>query len=254
MASSPASAASVSGSVVTGKVSAPGGDAVTGVGVVSRSEVDDARGGERREPDDPQPRASTRRPAGFAEEHDYPVAGPRRVELRVHLVEVDRIRNSLQAHSTSVAVLESAEPTCEPHGRRADEHVTAMRTPAEPCGDVQRRTAKAPVLELDCLARVDPHPDLERDLGVGPCLVAEPRLQIDRGADGLPRRGEAGKRLVAAELDELPLVGVDPVLDQLGEFGGEARSRFVTVLLRVPGVPPDVGDEEGAESGLAPRS
>ena len=123
-----------------------------------------------------------------------------------------------------------------------------MGTAAEACGDVERCAAKA-VGDLDRFARVDAHPHLERYVRVRPCFVAEPRLEVHSRADRLPSRREDDERFVSSQLDELTVMGLDAVRDELGELGGELGCRFVAVLLRVPGIPPDVGDQKRAQSG-----
>jgi len=102
-----------------------------------------------------------------------------------------------------------------------------VREAAETCCHVQRRAAIAAVRQLDSLARVDPDPDPEREPRAELALVGEARLQVDGGADRLPRRGEHGEALVPAHLDQLAAVHLHALAHELLELGCEPRGRFV---------------------------
>ena len=140
--------------------------------------------------------------------------------------DVDRLGDVLQMHPPAVDVLEPAETACQPRGRLADDHLSAVGPAAQTGGNVQRGAAVAAVLEPDCLARVDPDPDLERKLGVRLGLLAEPRLQIDRGADRLAGGREHRESLVAPDLDQRAAVGLDTFADQVDELAGEPALRL----------------------------
>ena len=119
---------------------------------------------------------------------------------------------------------------------------------AEPGGQVQGAAAVA-ALDRDGLARVEPDPDPERQ---GRCAVRslpEEPLQLDRGADRLPCRREDAERLVAAQLEQLSALRLDPPARELGEAGGEPRCLLVSLLLRVARVAAYVGDQEGTQRG-----
>ena len=97
-------------------------------------------------------------------------------------------------------------------------------------------------------------PTLSGTSEFAPCLVPEPRLEVDCRADRLPSRREDRQSFVSPQVDKPSIVSLDAVGDELGETGREVGCRFVAVLLRVPRVTTDVGDEEGAKRGWNVRS
>jgi hypothetical protein len=69
-------------------------------------------------------------------------------------------------------------------------------------------------------------------------------LKPDCGAYSVPWRAEDDERFVAAELDE-PAVRIrDSALDDVGEGGVKTRRRLIAVLLRLPRVATNVGDQK----------
>ncbi len=103
----------------------------------------------------------------------------------------------------------------------AGDDLAGGRRGAQPGGHVERGPAVA-VADRDGLARVEPDAHRERQLGSRPRLVGQRVLELDRAAQGLARGVEDGEDLVAAELDELAVPGLDGLLRDLGERGGEA--------------------------------
>jgi hypothetical protein len=63
------------------------------------------------------------------------------------------------------------------------------------------------------------------------------------------RSGEDAQRLVAAQLDDPSPAGLDLLLHDLGEAGGQPRSGLVTVCLREARIAADIGDQERADLG-----
>ncbi len=148
--------------------------------------------------------------------------------------------------------MEAAEAPRQPGGRVADDHFAARGSAAQAGGDVQRRSPKAPVLQLHRLAGVDADADAKRDVEV-PRRLVELRLQVHGGADRLTRRREDDERLIPAHLDELAVVRLDVLVDDLGESLRQRGGSLVAALLGVAGVPPDVGDQECANAAGAFR-
>ena len=73
-------------------------------------------------------------------------------------------------------------------------------------------------------------PDAERQGGIRGGLVRERGLQLDGGAERLAGRVEDGQRLVAAQLDELAVPGLDALGAIVGEPARQSRGRLVAVL------------------------
>lgn len=81
-----------------------------------------------------------------------------------------------------------------------------------------------------------------------------PLLQLDRRPEGLAGRGEHDQRLVTPELEEDAFARLHDLACQIGEGSSERGRGLVAVLLRVFGVPADVGDQEGTNVGLVVRA
>ncbi len=218
--------------------------------VVAGGEVDDGAGRQRRDEHDQSGEPPAERATGLAEEHDDPPVRARSVELGVHLHDVHRVGDVLQVHAPAVAVVEPGEPAGESARRLGQEHLAPVGTSAEPGGDVERRSAEGAVGKRDGLTGVDSDPDRERKVGLGQRLLLEQRLEVDRGADRLPRGREHRQRLVAAQLDQLAAVCLHLLGDEVGELARQLGGRLVPVLVGEPRVPPDVGDEECSNVGL----
>ena len=222
----------------------------TRLGAFARREHDDRQRSPGGDQGDEQRQPPAEASPLLAEEHDRPAVRRPRIELGIDLVDVDRLGDVLEPHPAAVAVVEAAEATRQPRGRVADDHFAARSSPAEAGGDVQRRSAEAPVLELHRLAGVDADPDAKRDVELRRRLL-ELRLQVHGGADRLTRRREDDERLVPAHLDEVAVVRLDVLVDDLGESLRQRGGSLVAALLGVAGVPPDVGDQECANAAGA---
>lgn len=132
------------------------------------------------------------------------------------------------------------------------EDLTGASLAAEPGGQVQRSTPVA-ALDRDGLAGVQPDSDREGQLRVVQRLLHEPSLEVDRGADRVPGRGEHAQRLVPAELEQCATADLDSVAREVGKPGRELGRSLVASLLREPRVSANVGDQEGAYLGI-PRT
>ena len=157
---------------------------------------------------------------------------------------VRRLGDVLEMHPPPIAVLEPAEAARKPRGCFTDDHLASVGSTAESGGDVQRRPAVAAVVQPNGLAGIDADPDFERKVGVRVGLLAEARLEIDGGPDGLAGGCEHCERLVAANLDQRSSVRLDALAHKVDELAGKPGSRFVPVLRRVAGVAAHVGDKE----------
>jgi hypothetical protein len=117
---------------------------------------------------------------------------------------------------------------------------------AQPSRQVQRAAAVATFggHRLPC---IQAHANAERDHRVSVDAFAESALQFDRGPNRLASGREDAEGLVAAELEQRTAVRRNGVPRQLREPGREVRGCLVAALVREPGVPADVGDQEGAQ-------
>ena len=165
--------------------------------------------------------------------------------------DLDHLHRVLQAlESLGPALLEA--DALDPAGERDDglarEDLPWRGARAEPRREVQGAAAVA-AFDGNGLAGVEPDPDPERKRRLAVSALAEEPLQVDRRAQGLPRRREDAERLVAAELEELSSVRLDPASCERREGRGELRGGLVAVLLRETRVAADVGDQERAQGG-----
>ena len=170
--------------------------------------------------------------------------------LGVGLKDVNRVGDVLQVHPAPIAVLNSAKVAGKPRGSFADDHLAAVRSPAESGCHVQRRAAVAAVRHADGFPGVDADPDFQRQARVRVRLLGEPCLEIDGSPDRLAGGREHGEPLVASNLDQDAAMSLDTVGDELDELGGEPRSSFVPVLFGEAGVAAHIGDEERAYACL----
>ena len=145
--------------------------------------------------------------------------------------------------------MQAAETTGESRGRVADDHLAARGPSAEARCHVEGGTAEASVLQLHRLPGVDAHSHSERNVKLEGGLL-ELRLEVDGRTDRLAGGCEDDERLVPAHLHELAVVGLDVVGDDGREPLRQRRGSLVAALLRVARIPPDVGDQEGADACL----
>jgi hypothetical protein len=83
-------------------------------------------------------------------------------------------------------------------------------------------------------------------------VTVEHLLELDRGPEGSPGRGEHRQRLIAPQLDQLPASRLHALLDDLGEPGGQPGRRLVAAFLGELGVAADVGDQERPDRARPP--
>jgi len=83
------------------------------------------------------------------------------------------------------------------HNAVGRDHLACLSQPAEASRDVKSRTAVT-ALNRDCLSRIDPDSDSERQGRFCVSLLLEKHLEFDRCSKGLAGRTEYCKRLVSA--------------------------------------------------------
>ena len=143
----------------------------------------------------------------------------------------NRIGEALQGERPSVLVPHAVDPPREVRDLPRREDLAGASLAAQAGREVQGASSISP-LHLDRLAGVETDPDRQRQLGVVQRFVDEPFLQVDGGADRLPRRGEHAERLVPAQLEQGTATALDPVARDVGELRRELRGGLVASLLR----------------------
>jgi hypothetical protein len=131
----------------------------------------------------------------------------------------------------------------------AHEHLPWAREAAEARCEIQRPPAVAP-RHGHRLAGVEADAYPQGKWIFGSHLLDEPLLKRNGRANRGPRGAEDDERLIAAEFDETAVKAFDHALDDLGERSSETSRRFVAVLLRVPGISPNVSDQERPDLGF----
>ena len=110
---------------------------------------------------------------------------------------------------------------------------------AKPGGQIQRRPDEA-IRHLDCLTRVEPNANEEGQGRVEGALIRKALLQVDCGAQGLPRRTEDSDRFVALQADDLALACRHTLIGYDAELRRQSGGGFIPKLLGEAGVPADV--------------
>ena len=134
----------------------------------------------------------------------------------------------------------------------ADENLPRLRQATKACGEVQC-TAAVATIHRHSLARIETHAHSKGKGVLGLHALDEAMLKSNGGAYPVSGGAEDDERLVPTDLDESAARALDDVLDDLGEGGSKASGRLVAVLLGVPRVAADVGDQEGPDPGFRRR-
>jgi hypothetical protein len=145
--------------------------------------------------------------------------------------EGDWFENVLKAHAPTIHIPDPFDLSRQMDGAAARQDLARSGVPAEARCKVQRRTPIS-ALEWNGLAGVQADANRERVFDVGRRFINESLLQIRRGDDGLPRRGEDAQRLVAAELDDRATSRFENFTSDVGESLRKLGGSVVPALLR----------------------
>src|SRR5205807_9137604 len=126
--------------------------------------------------------------------------------------------------------------------RLAGQHLSSSRQAAAARGYVEHLAAVTS-LQRYWLADVDADPDLQGQGRVALHLLRKAILQLNRGAQCLPSRGEDCQRLIAPQLDDLACSRFHHLSADRSELRGEPRRRFIALLVGEVGVAPCIGEE-----------
>ena len=164
----------------------------------------------------------------------------RHIERKRDLVDTSFLGQSFYVHAAAIDVRHVVHLAREVHKPLAHEDLPRAREAAEARREIERPASVAP-RHGHRLTGVEADAYAQRKI-LGSNLLDEPLLKCNGGANRAPRGAEDDERLVTAEFDETAVRAFDHTLDDLGERPSETSRRFVAVLLRVPGVPANVGD------------
>ena len=159
---------------------------------------------------------------------------------------------ALQRKRTSLGIGKTLHATRQMHCRFARQYFTGFRVGAETRREIERTTAVV-IPDLDCLARIQPDADVQRQIAVVSTRDGTPRLKLDSGTQRAARAGEGGDQFVAALCQHPATLRLDGELTGGGECLRQACARLVAVRLDIRRIAANVRDEEREKLGRGRR-
>jgi hypothetical protein len=151
------------------------------------------------------------------------------------------IRQALELHFPTIQIDESGCLPCQSHYNLTGKNLSRIGNRLQ-AGCPVERAAPVTTPHRDRVSGIQSNPNLEGQvIGV---LLQKPRLQRDRGMEGVAAGPELGQRFIAAKLDDPPSPRLDDSLCQLGKVHGESSGGFIAVHLGKAGITDDVRDEK----------